>query len=95
MNTTQSSRRNFFKIGGAALATIPIVLMTGSAHAATNAAMRSALKYQDKPEGDKSCSNCMQFVPGKSPADLGGCKILPGDTEVSPKGYCAAWTKKP
>jgi hypothetical protein len=53
------------------------------------------MKYKDTPEGDKNCANCVQFVPGKTPADLGGCKIFPGDTEVSPKGYCVAWAKKP
>jgi len=57
--------------------------------------MRSALKYQDKPEGDASCANCVQFVPGPSPKALGTCKILPGDTEISPQGHCAAWVKKP
>jgi hypothetical protein len=57
--------------------------------------MRAAMKYKDSPEGDKSCSSCMQFVPGKSATDAGGCKIFPGDTEVSPKGYCVAWAKKP
>lgn len=77
------------KLGGAALAMIPVVAL-----AAKNDAMRSAMKYKDSPEGEKNCSNCVQFVPGKSPTDMGGCKIFPGDTEVSPKGYCVAWAKK-
>lgn len=77
------------KLGGAALAMIPVV-----AFAAKNDAMRAAMKYKDSPEGDKNCSNCIQWVPGKSATDLGGCKIFPGDTEVSPKGYCVAWAKK-
>lgn len=83
------SRRNMLKIGGAALAMIPVV-----AFAAKNDAMRSAMKYKDSPEGEKNCAICVQFVPGKSPTDMGGCKIFPGDTEVSPKGYCVAWAKK-
>lgn len=83
------SRRNMLKLGGAALAMIPVVAL-----AAKNDAMRAAMKYKDTPEGDKNCSTCVQFVPGKSPADAGGCKIFPGDTEVSPKGYCVAWAKK-
>lgn len=89
------TRRQFVKIGGAVMVAIPIVAAGVDASAATNAAMRSALKYQDKPNGDKECSTCMQFVPGKKPTDLGGCKIMPGDTEISPKGYCTAWTAKP
>lgn len=83
------SRRNMLKLGGIALAAIPVI-----AFAAKNDAMRASMKYKDAPEGDKSCSNCLQFVPGKSAADQGGCKIFPGDTEVSPKGYCVAWSKK-
>lgn len=83
------SRRNMLKLGGAALAMIPVV-----AFAAKNDAMRSAMKYKDSPEGEKNCSSCVQFVPGKSAKDMGGCKIFPGDTEVSPKGYCVAWAKK-
>ena len=90
----QTSRRQFLKIGGAILATIPIMLVSGGADAATNAALRTALKYQDKPEGDKSCANCMQFVPGASAKAPGSCKVIPGDTEISPQGYCAAWAKK-
>lgn len=83
------SRRNMLKFGGIALAMIPVV-----AFAAKNDSMRTSMKYKDSPEGDKNCANCTQFVPGKSAADLGGCKIFPGDTEVSPKGYCVAWAKK-
>ena len=90
----QTPRRQFLKIGGAALALIPVMVVSGRTAAATNAAMRASLKYQAKPEGDKSCANCMQFVPGATAKALGGCKVLPGDTEISPQGYCVAWVKK-
>lgn len=88
-DTLNHSRRNMIKLGAAALAMIPVVAL-----AAKNDAMRTSMKYKDAPEGDKQCSGCVQFVPGASATALGGCKIFPGDTEVSPKGYCAAWTKK-
>lgn len=91
---SQNQRRQFIKLGGAALALIPVLAVSGNALAATNAQMRASLKYQDKPEGDKSCANCLQFVPGKSPSDNGGCKLIPNDTEISPKAYCVAWAKK-
>jgi hypothetical protein len=94
MKEYQTPRRRFLKIGAAALALIPVIVVSGQADAATNATMRASLKYQGKPEGDKSCANCLQFVPGASAKDLGGCKVLPGDTEVSPQGYCIAWVKK-
>lgn len=91
---TTSTRRQFVKIGGAAVVAIPILAATRTASAATNAQMRASLKYQDKPNGDKDCAGCSQFVPGKSPTALGGCKLMAGDTEISPKGYCLAWTAK-
>ena len=93
--TTKTSRRQFLKIGGAALAMIPVVAVSGKAMAATNAGMRAAMKYQNKPNGEKHCATCMQFIPGKTPTALGGCKIFPGDTEISPQGYCVAWAAKP
>lgn len=84
------SRRKLLKFGAIAVTMIPL-----TAIAAKNDSMRTSMKYKDSPEGDKQCSNCVQFVPGKTATDLGGCKIFPGDTEVSPKGYCVAWAKKP
>ena len=94
MTQPTTPRRQFLKIGAAALAMIPVVAFSDRAFAATNAAMRGALKYLDKPLGDKSCATCMQFVPGKTATAPGGCKIMPGDTEISPTGYCAGWVKK-
>ncbi len=96
-NDDQKSRRVFLKLGGAALASaaVPLMLVSAPASAATNAAMRSALKYQDKPLAEKSCASCLQFVPGASAKGPGTCKVMPGDTEISPQGYCTAWTKKP
>jgi hypothetical protein len=83
------SRRTLLKFSGLALAAVPIL-----AFAAKNDSMRSSLKYKTSPEGDKQCGNCMQFVPGKTPTSLGSCKILPGDTEISPNAYCVAWVKR-
>ena len=85
-----SSRRNLLKLGAIAIVVEPM-----TARAAKNVPLRTAMKYKDSPEGDKQCSNCLQFVPGKTPNDLGGCKVFAGDTEISPKGYCTAWVKKP
>ena len=82
-------RRSALKIGAVALAMIPV-----AAFAAKNEPIRKAMKYKDTPEGDKKCSNCIQFVPGKTAKDLGSCKVFPGDTEISPEGWCSAWAKK-
>lgn len=83
------SRRNMLKMGGMALAMIPVVAV-----AAKNDGVRASMKYKDTPEGDKKCANCKLFVPGPTPKDRGGCTVFPGDTEISPEGYCIAWAKK-
>ena len=49
-------------------------------------ASKDAMKYQDKPNGDKQCSNCAQFTPPS------GCKVVDGT--ISPQGYCIVWAKK-
>ena len=92
----KSSRRQFLKMGSAALAMIPVIAVSGNALAAQNAAMRSSMKYQGTPgpEG-KQCSTCVQFVPGKSAKDMGGCKIFAGDTEIAPTAYCVAYAPLP
>ncbi|MBL8379419.1 MAG: high-potential iron-sulfur protein [Burkholderiales bacterium] len=87
----QASRRNWLKAASGAAAAVPMVFFTQAALAAKNEAMRTSLKYKDTPEGNNRCDNCMQWVPGKTPKDRGGCKILPGDTEISPSGWCVAW----
>ena len=91
---TIAARRHFMKLGGMALSAIPLLLIADRSFAATNAGMRNAMKYQGGPNGEKKCSGCMQFVPGKSATDLGGCKLFAGDTEVSPNGYCSAFVAK-
>ena len=48
---------------------------------------KAAMKYQDHPDGDKKCSECLQFIPPDS------CKVVEG--VISPNGYCIAWVKKP
>lgn len=90
-----ATRRSFLKAGGIAIVAAPVLAISANAFAATNAGMRTSMKYQDKPEGDKHCGNCVQFVPGKSAKDLGGCKIFPGDTEIAPNAYCVAWAAAP
>jgi hypothetical protein len=92
---TSSSRRIWLKQAAVAAATAPLAALAARATAAQNAASRQALKYQDKPNGASQCGNCVQFVPGKDAKGPGGCKIIPGDTEISPNGWCVAWAKKP
>jgi hypothetical protein len=90
-----STRRQFVRMGSATIAAIPLATLTTRSWAATNAALRSALKYQNTPNNGKACGACAQFVPGKDKTSPGGCKVIPGDTEISPQGWCTAFSDKP
>jgi len=95
MDSTPISRRRLLGMAAGALTAVPVVLLTREALADQNANMRKALQYQDAPKDGKQCSACVQFVPGKTPKDKGGCKAIPGDSEISPTGYCAAFVAAP
>jgi hypothetical protein len=84
-------RRTLLKTATAAAVCIPLSLFISQARAATNPAIRAQLKYQDTPNQGNACDSCLEFVPGKTDKDLGKCKVIPGDDEISPKGYCTAW----
>lgn len=88
---TNLTRRKLLKTAGIALALIPIVGISRQAMANTNTAVRAKLKYQNTPKDNMNCSSCLEFVPGKTEKDLGGCKVIPGDDEISPEGYCTSW----
>lgn len=86
---SKPSRRQFLKIGGAALAAIPVIGFSGNALAAKNDAVRKALAYQTSPNDGKSCATCVNFVAAKN-----GCNLFPGDTEIVPTGYCTGFIAK-
>jgi high potential iron-sulfur protein len=94
MSRFSISRRRAISLalGGVVLAPF---LPARRARATQNAQLRAALKYQEAPMQGQQCSTCAQFIPGKTPKDRGGCKIMPGDTEISPQGWCTAWTAAP
>jgi hypothetical protein len=85
------TRREFLKNASATLISIPVLVISGQAYASSNKTLRLQLKYQDTPKDNMDCLTCLEFVPGKSDKDLGGCKVIPGDDEISPKGYCISW----
>jgi hypothetical protein len=80
------SRRSVFR----AAAVVAGAVVTGNLltvrPAYAQKASKQAMKYQDKPNGDQKCSNCLQFVAPNS------CKVVDGT--ISPDGYCIAWAKK-
>jgi len=89
--TSLLNRRRMLKLSGAAVLSVPLIFVARSAQAKSNAAQREALKYQPTPNGIAQCANCLEFLPGASESAPGGCKLMPGDDEISPSGYCTAW----
>lgn len=84
----QVSRRALLK-GAALLAGIVAIPVVAEA---AGSVPKAAMKYQDHPKGNEECSNCMQFIPGKSAGAMGECKVVAGP--ISPKGWCVAYVKK-
>jgi len=93
------SRRRVIKVGMTALAAVPLAALSTRSYATQNTAVRAALKYQLTPNGDKMCKVCVNFIPNKdkpdNDADINGCKLYPGDTEICPHCYCNGFVKKP
>ena len=86
------TRRGFLK-GSALLASIAVVTATGvMTREAVAGVPKSVMQYRDHPNGNKECSNCIQFIPGPSAKANGKCKIVDG--AISPHGYCNAYSAK-
>ena len=89
--STDLNRRKWLKSAVVSLALIPFVFFARQTSANTNAALRLQFKYKNTPQETMSCTSCLEFIPGKTDKDLGGCKLMPGDDQVSPNGYCIRW----
>jgi hypothetical protein len=79
------SRRSMLK-STAILAGAACGLLSNRAALAQGKVSKAAMKYQDHPNGDEKCRNCLQFVPPDS------CKVVEG--VISSNGYCLAWANK-
>lgn len=90
-----NSRRLALKQLSLALASIPLIVVAGNVFAGKNASLRNTLNYQDTPNAGKACAACMQFVPGKTAKDKGSCKVITGDSEISPTGWCSSFVAAP
>jgi len=62
-------------------------LITGAAKLA-----KADVQYQDRPRDGRDCDDCIHFVPGAK-GTPSSCKVVEG--QVSPHGYCLAFTPKP
>jgi hypothetical protein len=92
-------RRQVLKVGVSVLAAAPLVGISRLVFATQNAPVRTAMKFQEQPNGDKQCSKCANFIPNAAKPgnndDVNGCKLFPGDTEIPPHGYCLGFVAKP
>ena len=91
------SRRKVIKIGVTALAIAPLAGLSERAFATQNTAVRTALKFQQTPNGDKNCKVCVNFLPNKDKPNnddaVNGCKLYPGDTEICTHCYCIGFVQ--
>lgn len=61
--------------------------------AAADIQVRTSLGYEDvSTQPGKSCSVCLQFIPG-APNACGTCKVVKGP--INPNGYCKSFAAKP
>jgi hypothetical protein len=84
------SRRAVLK-RAAVLAAVAAASTTRATLAQTKAS-KAAMQYRDTPNGKQECSNCLQFIPGKTPQAQGSCKVVAGP--ISPHGWCIAYAPK-
>jgi hypothetical protein len=73
-------RRALLQYAAGAAGGAAILCASASAATAAPKISKSAVAYQDHPDGDKRCGKCAQFQPPSA------CKIVDGT--VSPEGYC-------
>ena len=73
------------------LLAVVALIATGPAIAAKLA--KADVKYQDTPNSEKDCDDCIHFIPDANRAGRGTCKVVAGP--VSSHGYCLAFTPKP
>jgi hypothetical protein len=84
------SRRTLLKGAAAATCMALASAFVGKVFAAKST--KAASNYQDKPNGDKKCSNCSFFFPGKTSTSDGTCQVVEGS--ISPEAYCTLYSKK-
>lgn len=53
-----------------------------------------ALHYTTRSDNpDKTCGNCLSFIPARDPQAPGECYVLHG-IPISPLGHCSEWALK-
>lgn len=78
------SRRQFM---GATLGAAGAAFAVTAARA--QALEKSAVQYQEEPNNDQRCDNCVFWLPGADAEAVGACSMVQG--EILPQAWCAIW----
>jgi hypothetical protein len=90
VQSAELSRRSILRklalaAGGAAML---VATIRGNREAVAQTKMsQKVVGYQDTPQGEHRCDNCLQFQPPSS------CKVVEGN--INPAGWCKVYVKKP
>lgn len=84
MNESDLSRRLLLQ--GAAAAGISALRVSPAAAQGFTKSPQQSASYQDHPNGDQHCGNCLQFQPPSS------CKVVAG--RISANGWCRIYAAK-
>jgi hypothetical protein len=88
----RASRREALQLGIGAVITIITVLSTSRSVSADGQKLaKSAVQYTDAGTArNMDCDDCVQFISGRTPQEMGSCKIVQG--EINPHGHCIAFS---
>jgi hypothetical protein len=92
MNDRESTRRRLLGQAAALPVLLILPLLARPSAARAGNASKDDFHYQDHPNEEKRCANCVQFIPAGDAQQPGACKIVAGS--ISPNGWCMAFTPK-
>jgi len=93
MNAHESARRRLLGRAAAALPAMLVVpLFARPSTARAGSASKEDFHYQDHPNENRRCANCVQFIPSANEQQPGTCQIVAGS--ISPDGWCMAFTPR-
>lgn len=93
MNEHECARRRLLGQAAAALPVLLVLpLLARPAAARAGNASKEDFHYQDHPNEEKRCANCVQFIPPAAGQQSGSCQIVAGP--ISANGWCMAFTPK-
>jgi hypothetical protein len=92
MNDRESTRRRLLGQAAALPVLLALPLLARPSRAWAVNASKDDVHYQDHPNENRRCADCVQFVPAGDGQQSGTCRIVAG--AISPNGWCMAFTPK-